>query len=126
MSEQELMKDLEQRVAHSVKYAKTPLRQAPNFDLGRPLIKYEMECLRLIGACVCQTRARYNDWIRNMVLCGNISTFVRECERAKQDGFYIYTETLSIPSGKDSAIAGSAEFVRYTFPPKKTFGRGSR
>lgn len=124
MDIQELSKDVEQRRAHTKKYAKTPLHKAPNLGLGRPLTKHEMKCLRLIGACKHQNRTYYNNWIRCIVLCGNIPAFVKEYEQAMQNEFYVVIQTEYIPHGTN--LIAQAKAVCVPFPPTKTFGHSSR
>lgn len=106
------------------KYKKTPLNQIPNRILGRPLTEDEMECLRLIGSCKFDNPEYYKNWLRNIVVWGNIPSFVKDCKEAKLYGYYLCTKTIY--NSIDNATVGENILVRVPFPPQRLFERDSR
>ena len=108
---------LNQDIAYAKKYAETPLNQIPNRILGRPLTEDEMECLRLIGSCKFDNPEYYKNWLRSIVVLGNIPEFVKDCKKAKYYGYYLKAQTIC-----NEAVFGK----RVPFPPQQLFERDSR
>jgi len=116
---------LEQQIEHGKKYKNTPLAQAPNFYLKRPLTKYEHECLRLIAVCECKSVSEYKNFMDSMSLVGHIPNVVKNCEQSYKDGYYVFAETgvETIKHGIDGLeefVAGVGKPITVPFPPKKT------
>lgn len=115
----------EQQVAHNKKYENLPLNKRPNFYLGRPLTKYEHECLRLIAVCNCKSVSEYKNFMDSMSLSGYIPNFVKDCEQAYKDGYYVFAET-SVETikhridGLEEFVASVGKPITVPFPPKKT------
>lgn len=87
---------LNQDVAYAKKYAETPLNQIPNRILGRPLTEDEMECLRLIGSRNFDNPEYYKNWLRSIVVSGNIPEFVKDCKEAKYYDYHHYLKARTI------------------------------
>jgi hypothetical protein len=97
----------EQRAEHYKKYKNLPVEQMPNFGLKRPLTASELEELKLVAMYECKSNPE--NWLRSIVLTGNVEGFLKKAQEARKTGFY---ECL-----KDEIIDGRiTDTVSYLMP----------
>lgn len=82
------MDDAQKRKEHCEKYKDLPIEQIPNFNLKRPLTPDELAELKLVAMCEYDTEVNRKNWLRNIVLCGNIDAFLKTAQMARKSGYY--------------------------------------